>query len=151
YQLFPLPNQSGTISNLAASYPNNDRYNQTIDRLDQNIGNNTRFFFRYAWNNEQFLTGATNPVNATTIPVHTHSWRVGWPQTISPKMVNDVHVGRPPLITNPLNYWYVNNLTTAGKDLGIPGFDGDVRFSNPGIPVISNSNLMSLGNGSTNW
>ena len=151
YQLFPLPNQSGTVSNLAASYPNNDRYNQTIDRLDQNIGNNTRLFFRYAWNNEQFLTGATNPVNATTVPVQTRNWVVGWTQTISPNMVNDVRVGKQNLTTNALNYWYVNNLTTAGKDLGIPGFDGDVRFNNPGIPVIANSNLMSLGNAATNW
>ena len=151
YQLFPLPNQSGTVNNLAASYPNNDRYNQTIDRLDQSIGNNTRLFFRYAWNNEQFLTGATNPVNATTVPVQTRNWVVGWTQTISPNMVNDVRVGKQNLTTDALNYWYVNNLTTAGKDLGIPGFDGDVRFNNPGIPFILNSNLMTLGNGDTNW
>ena len=151
YQLFPSPNQPGTVSNLAASYPNNDRYNQTIDRLDQNIGNNTRLFFRYAWNNEQFLTGATNPVNAITVPVRTRNWVVGWTQTISPNMVNDVRVGRQNLTTDALNYWYVNNLTTAGKDLGIPGFDGDVRFNNPGIPVIANTNLMPLGRGDTNW
>jgi len=66
-------------------------------------------------------------------------------------MVNDIRVGRQNLTTDSLNYWYVNNLNTAGKDLGIPGFDADVRFNQPGIPVISNTNLMSLGRGDTNW
>ncbi|HEY6987495.1 MAG TPA: TonB-dependent receptor, partial [Bryobacteraceae bacterium] len=30
-------------------------------------------------------------------------------------------------------------------------FDGDVRFNDPGIPVFSNSGIMSLGNVATNW
>jgi outer membrane receptor protein involved in Fe transport len=150
-QYMPLPNLPGITNNLSASYPNNDRYNQTIDRIDQNIGNNARFFFRYAWNNEQYLTGATSVFNETVIPVQTRNWVVGYTQTLTPNMVNDFRVGRQHLITNAVNYWYANNLTTAGKDLGIPGFDGDVRFNDPGIPVFANSGIMPLGNGATNW
>jgi hypothetical protein len=150
-QYMPLPNLPGITSNLTASYPNNDRYNQTIDRIDQNIGNNIRLFFRYAWNNEQYLTGATSVYNETVLPVQTRNWVFGYTQTITPNMVNDFRVGRQHLITNAVNYWYANNLTTAGKDLGIPGFDGDVRFSDPGIPLFANTSLMSLGNGGTNW
>lgn len=147
----PQPNLPGITSNLTASYPNNDRYNQTIDRIDQNIGNNIRLFFRYAWNNEQYLTGATSTFNETVLPVQTRNWVVGYTHTLTPNMVNDFRVGRQHLITDAVNYWYANNLTTAGKDLGIPGFDGDVRFNDPGIPLFSNTSLMSLGNGGTNW
>ena len=45
----------------------------------------------------------------------------------------------------------VNNLTSTGANLGIPGFDGDVRFNNPGIPSINISAFAGLGGGGTNW
>ncbi|MBV8831038.1 MAG: TonB-dependent receptor, partial [Acidobacteriaceae bacterium] len=150
-QYMPLPNLPGITNNLVASYPNNDRYNQTIDRIDQNIGNNIRLFFRYAWNNEQILTGATSVYNETVVPVETRNWVAGYTQTITPNMVNDLRVGRQHLVTNALNYWYANNLKDAGTALGIPGFTGDTTFNDPGIPVFTNSGFMSLGNGSTNW
>ncbi len=150
-QYLPLPNLPGTTRNLESTYPNNDRYNQTIDRLDQNIGDKIRLFFRYAWNNEQYLTGATNPYNETAIPVYTRNWVFGYTQTLTPNMVNDFRVGRQNLVTNALNYWYVNNLKTAGTDLGIPGFTGDTTFNNPGVPVFSNTGFASIGNAATNW
>jgi hypothetical protein len=150
-QYMPLPNLPGIANNLNTSYPNNDTFNQTIDRIDQNIGDKVRLFFRYAWQNEDIFTGATNPYNSTTLPVETRNWVVGYTQTLSPTMVNDLRVGRQHLVTNALNYWYVNNLTDAGSQLGIPGFDGDVRFNDPGIPVFSTSGYMGLGNGGTNW
>lgn len=147
----PVANQSGLANNFAANYPNNDRYNQTIDRLDQNIGDRARFFFRYAWANEQFLTGTPNPFTGTSIPQQTRNWVVGYTQTFTPSLVNDIRVGAQFLTTNSLNYWYTNNLTSAGTDLGIPGFDADTRFSNPGIPNISITNFTGTGNAATNW
>lgn len=150
-QYMPLPNLPGLANNLNTSYPANDTFNQTIDRIDQNIGDKIRLFFRYAWQNENIFTGATSPYNSTTLPVQTRNWVVGYTQTLSPTMVNDFRVGRQHLVTDALNYWYVNNLTDAGAQLGIPGFDGDVRFNDPGIPVFSTSGYMGLGNGGTNW
>ncbi len=150
-QYMPTPNLPGITNNLEASYPNNDHYNQTVDRIDQNIGNNIRLFYRYAWQNEQFLTGATSSYNATYIPVSTRNWVFGYTQTLSPTMVNDFRVGRQNLSTNALNYWSVNNLKDAGTKLGIPGFTGDTSFNDPGIPVLSISGFMTLGNARTNW
>ena len=150
-QYMPLPNLRGITNNFEATYPNNDRFNQTIDRLDQNLGDKSRFYFRYALNNEEFLSGATGASNGTYIPVTTRNWVLGYTQTITPNMVNDFRVGRQHLETNALNYWYVNNLKTAGSDLGIPGFTGDVTYNNPGIPTISNTGFMGLGNAMTNW
>ena len=147
----PLPNLPGIVNNYEATFPNNDHFNQTIDRIDQNIGDNTRLYFRYALNNEVYLTGATGPFNLTDLPVSTTNWVGGWTQTLSPTVVNDFRVGRQHLTTNALNYWYVNNLKTAGTDLGIPGFTGDTSYGDPGIPTITNTGLMSLGNGGTNW
>ncbi len=150
-QYMPLPNLPGVTNNLQATYPNNDSFNQTIDRIDQNIGEKIRLFFRYAWNNETFLTGATNPFNATYVPVSTRNWVFGYTQTLTPNIVNDFRVGRQHLVTNALNYWYQNNLKTAGTDLGIPGFNGDTLYNDPGVPVFSNTGFASIGNAATNW
>ncbi|HEX4164452.1 MAG TPA: TonB-dependent receptor [Bryobacteraceae bacterium] len=147
----PLPNLPGITSNLEATYPNNDHYNQVIGRVDQNIGDKIRLFFRYAWNNETFLTGAETQYNNTYLPVQTRNWVAGYTQTLSPNIVNDFRLGKQHLVTNALNYWYQNGLPTAGTDLGIPGFTGDTTYNDPGIPYISNSGFLSLGNAGTNW
>lgn len=150
-QYMPLPNLPGVTNNYQATYPNNDSFNQTIDRIDQNIGDSIRLFFRYAWNDETYLTGATNPYNSTYLPVSTRNWVVGYTQTLSPNMVNDARVGYQHLVTNAVNYWYQNSLKTAGTDLGIPGFTGDTLYNDPGIPVFSNTGFESIGNAGTNW
>jgi hypothetical protein len=150
-QWIPHANLPGATNNLAAVYPANDHWNQTIDRIDQNIGDKTRFFFRYAWIDEAILTGAANPYQSTTTPVSTRNWVIGYTQTITPNLVNDIHFGRQVLNTDSLNYWAVNNLTNAGTALGIPGFNADTVTGNPGLPILSISNYLGTGNGSTNW
>jgi hypothetical protein len=54
-----------------------------------------------------------------------------------PALVNDFHFGVNKLLSNNLNYWITNNLKNAGTSLGIPGFNFDTQYSNPGIPVIT--------------
>src|SRR3954451_1088242 len=81
-QYMPLPNIPGTrtttglgvSNNYSAVYPNNDSFNQFLGRFDQNVGDKARFFFRYAHNDETFLTGATGPYNGTYLPVVTQNW-----------------------------------------------------------------------------
>lgn len=158
-QYMPLPNVPGSktasglgvSNNYAATFPNNDSFNQFLGRFDQTVGDKIRLFFRYANNDETYLTGATGPFNGTFLPVVTKNWVVGYTQTITPNMVNDIRFGRQRLTTNALNYWTTNNLPSAGTNLGIPGFNGDTAFADPGIPVMTNTGFMSLGNGGTNW
>ncbi len=50
-----------------------------------------------------------------------------------------------------MNHFNVNGIPTAGSDLGIPGFDGDVKYNNAGLPSINISNFSGLGAGGTNW
>lgn len=146
------PTIAGTQNNLVGNAPNNDRFNQAIGRLDQNIGDKTRLFFRYAWADETFFNSPNaNITGATTLPVETKNWVIGWTQTITPTLVNDIHFGHQGLATNALNYWYTNGLKTAGTDLGIPGFTVDTTSGSPGIPVFSITNYVGLGNGGTNW
>src|SRR5256885_17077693 len=54
-------------------------------------------------------------------------------------------------MTNNLNYWTVNGLLNAGTQLGIPDFTGDTAFHNPGIPDVTVSGFMTLGNAGANW
>jgi hypothetical protein len=148
----PLPNVAGkTTNNLVTTFPNLDNFNSAIGRLDHNISSSARVFFRYAWQNENIFAGDPNPTSANTIPVETKNWVVAYTQTLGANMVNDIRVGRQWLATNALNYWYVNGLNTAGADLGIPGFTGDVKYANPGIPNISITSFAGLGNAATNW
>ncbi|WP_321470040.1 TonB-dependent receptor [uncultured Paludibaculum sp.] len=147
----PAANRAGTAQNLAASFPNLDRFNQNIDRVDHNLSNSARLYFRYAQQLEDIFTGNINPSAATTIPVTLRNWVTAYTQVLGPRMVNDFRMGRMSMSTNSLNYWYVNGLTSAGSDLGIPGFDGDVKYNNPGIPNFTIGGFMGLGNGATNW
>ena len=41
--------------------------------------------------------------------------------------------------------------TTAGTDLGIPGFDGDSKYNNPGIPDFNITGFNGFGSAGTNW
>ena len=48
-QYYPAPNLSGLASNFSVAVPSTQRYNQTLDRIDQNIGNSVRLYVRAHW------------------------------------------------------------------------------------------------------
>jgi hypothetical protein len=150
-QYYPVPTGAGITSNLAAVLPNNNNTDQTVDRIDQNIGDKIRLFFRYQRQWESVLAGSANPTNASTGPVDSNNYTIGYTHTLTPTLVSDLRVGRQYLNTATLNNFYVNHSTGAGAQLGIPGFDADVRFNNPGIPDFSVSGFTAFSNGGTNW
>jgi hypothetical protein len=51
------PNLSGSTNNLNVNYPNNLFVNQTLDRIDENIGDRVRLFVRYHWQNLSIVGG----------------------------------------------------------------------------------------------
>jgi hypothetical protein len=149
--LFPLPNRPGTGSNLVATGRTVDDTNQILTRVDQNIGNKVRLYVRYNWQ-EQFDTtinaipaaGSGGPnVNRNTLVAYTH--------TFSSRLLNDFRIGYHSVYDDNLNYFHLNGLTDAGASLGIPGFDGDVRYNNAGIPTFTITGFSGLGGGGTNW
>jgi hypothetical protein len=150
-QYYPQPNGPGLTNNLSAVSPNNNNTDQTIDRIDQNLSEKVRLFFRYQRQSTSLLAGSANPTNASTSPVDSNNFTVGYTHTLSPNLVNDLRIGRQYFITSTLNNFYVNHVAGAGAGLGIPGFDADVRSNNPGIPDFTVSGFTAFSNGGTNW
>ena len=150
-QIIPAPNVPGALTNnYVASIVNNENYDQTTDRIDQNLGEKTRLFFRLAYFKDTPAYGGANPFDALYAPNSQTNWVVGYTQTISPSMVNALYVGRNSMATDAVNNFYQNPETQSLiKDLGIPGFPFDP--TNPDAPVMSINGYLGVGNGGTNW
>ena len=76
-------------------------------------------------------------MNKNTLVSYTH--------TLKPNLFNDFRIGYHRIDFDTLNHFAVNGVPSAGADLGIPGFDGDVSYNNPGIPTINISDFSGLG------
>src|SRR5205809_1788442 len=140
-QYYPATNRTGLSSNVQAEGSNKDVIDQVLARVDQNIGNKARLYGRYNWY-DSFnanigaipITGITQPrVNKNTLFSYTH--------TLKSNLYNDFRIGYHRLDFNTLNQFSVDNVASAGSDLGIPGFNGDVKYNNPGLPSINVSNF----------
>ncbi|MBI5283230.1 MAG: TonB-dependent receptor [Candidatus Solibacter usitatus] len=150
-QYYPAPNLPGLASNLSVPVPSRARYNQTLNRLDQNVGSNIHLYVRAHWQEWQSFGGSAIPMNATTVPTEIRNYTVGYTHTLTPTLVNDLRVGRNFFRSDALNAFAVAGLKSAGADLGIAGFNGDVLYGNPGIPDFNVTGFNGLGNGGTNW
>jgi len=150
-QYYPAPNLPGLASNYSVPVPSRQRYNQTLDRIDQNIGSTVRLYVRAHWQEWNTYGGNAIPMNSTTVPTEVRNYTVGYTHTLTPTLVNDFRVGRNFFKSDALNEFAVQGLTSAGTDLGIPGFNGDTAYGNPGIPDFNITGFNGLGNGGTNW
>jgi outer membrane receptor protein involved in Fe transport len=150
-QYYPTADGTGTANNLATTASNKDNIDQFLGRVDQNIGNKIRLYVRYNWHDSLNtsigaipVTGVTQPrVNKNTLFTYTH--------TLQPNLFNDFRVGYHRLDFNTLNQFSVNGEEGAGTSLGIPGFNGDTQFNNPGLPSVNVSTFSGLSAGGTNW
>jgi hypothetical protein len=148
---YPASNLPGLASNFSVPVPSTNRYNQTVDRLDQNIGDKVRLYARAHWQEWNGFSGAAIPINGSTTPTTVTNYTIGYTHTLTPNLVNDFRVGRNFFQTATENPFATNGQKTAGTDLGIPGFNGDSIYNNPGIPDFGITGFNGFGNGSTNW
>jgi hypothetical protein len=155
-EFYPATNQPGTTSNVQTNAETNDNIDQVLTRIDQNLGNKARLYFRYNWHDS--YTGnigtplpAAIPIQVITQPRVNKNSLFAYTHTLRPSLYNDFRVGYHRIDFDTLNFFLLNGVTSAGADLGIPGFNGDVRYSNPGIPSINISNFNSLGTAGANW
>ena len=151
---YPMPNRPGIASNLQTPIPNTENVNQFIVRGDQNVGNNVRLSVRYNWHDSATSNplGAMVPTQSVDQPRVNKNTLVSYTHTLSQNLLNDFRIGYHRVNFDTLNPFNVNGQLTAGADLGIPGFNGDVRYNNPGIPTIDLTSAFSgLGGGGTNW
>lgn len=150
-EYYPMPNRPGTGANLLGSSRATIDQDQVLARVDQNVGNRARVYFRYNWQDEYIdnvgiipITGIKRPrVNTNSLLAYTH--------TVNSNLVNDFRIGHHSVPEDTLNYFQINGLRSAGADLGIPGFDIDVRYDNPGIPDFPITGFSGLTLGGTNW
>src|SRR5260370_2857406 len=148
---YPAPNLPGLASNYSVPVPTTITVNQTVDRIDQNIGDKIRLYALAHYQDENVFGGASIPVNASTVPVTTSNYTFGYTHTLTPNLVNDFRVGRHFLNTATLNPFAVASNTSAGTDLGIPRFTGASHFDNPAIPDFPITGFNGLNNGGSNW
>jgi hypothetical protein len=150
-EYYPAANLGGTTSNVQSNSESRDEIDQVLARVDQNIGNKIRLYGRYNWYDSYTRnlgivtpTGTSQPrVNKNTLFSYTH--------TLSANLFNDFRVGYHRLDFNTYNPFLEGSASGVGAALGIPGFDGDVKYNNPGLPSINISNFSGLGGAGTNW
>jgi hypothetical protein len=150
-QYYPASNLPGLASNLSVPVPSTASYNQTSDRIDQNIGDKIRLFARGYSQVWSIFSGNQVPVNGNTTPYTDRNFSVGYTHTLTPNLVNDLRLGRQFFTTATIDPFATNNQTTAGTNLGIAGFNGDSAFNNPGIPDFSITGFNGFSQASANW
>ncbi len=150
-QYYPATDLPGLASNYSVPVPTTINTDQTVDRIDQNIGDKIRLYARADYQNESVFGGSAIPINSSTTPVTDSNYTVGYTHTITPNLVNDLRVGRNFFSTATLDPFSVSKQATAGTALGIPGFTGDSTYNNPGIPDFNITGFNGLNNASTNW
>jgi hypothetical protein len=147
----PLPTKSGVTNNYVNNLPNVVDTDNTLDRVDHNIGDKVRLFARYAWTKTFNLSGAIVPSSNSYTPTTNRNGAFGYTHIITPNIVNDLRAGFNVLQTDSLNYFYYNNIQGAGSALGIPGFTADVVNNNPGLPTVNITSYQGVGSDGTNW
>ncbi|HEY8536316.1 MAG TPA: TonB-dependent receptor, partial [Vicinamibacterales bacterium] len=150
-EYYPLPNLPGTASNYQGPVTDRDDADQVLVRVDQNVGSRIRLYGRYNWHDSYFYDGAALDNQSVIQPRVNKNYLFSYAHTLSPSLHNDFRIGYHRIDFDTLNYFWVNGITGAGAALGIPGFDGDVRYGNHGIPSIGISAFTGLGAGGTNW
>jgi Carboxypeptidase regulatory-like domain/TonB dependent receptor len=150
-QFYPAANLPGFSSNFSVPVPSTGKYNQTVDRIDQNVGDKIRLYVRAHWQAWDVFGGNAIPVNGNTTPTIVTNYTAGYTHTLTPNLVNDLRLGRNFFNTSTVNPFFSSNQTSAGTGLGIPGFTGDSQYSNPGIPDFAITGFNGLSNSSTNW
>jgi hypothetical protein len=153
-EYYPAPNRTGTtpgVNNLQSQSATRDENDQALLRGDQNVGNKVRLSVRYNWYDTYNSVIGAIPVQGITQPRVNKNTLVSYTHTLKPNLHNDFRIGYHRIDFDTLNHFSVNAIPSAGSDLGIPGFDGDVRFKNPGLPSVNISNFSGLGSGGTNW
>ncbi|MEP6592352.1 MAG: carboxypeptidase regulatory-like domain-containing protein, partial [Acidobacteriota bacterium] len=153
-QYYPAPNRAGTtpgVNNLQSESTTRDENDQVLTRVEQNVGNKARLSVRYNWYDTYNNVIGAIPVQGITQPRVNKNTLFSYTHTLRPNLHNDFRIGYHRIDFDTLNHFAVNTIPSAGSELGIPGFDGDVKYKNPGLPSINISNFSGLGAGGSNW
>ena len=148
---FTAPTAAGITSNWTGNLPSSVSEDSSLDRIDHNIGEKIRLFGRYAFQNVSNFDQSTNIVNTAYTTTGTRNGAFGFTYIITPKLVNDLHLGFNVLKTQILNQMAQTGQADAGSALGIPGFTADVVSGNPGLVDMAISGYQGISQDGTNW
>jgi outer membrane receptor protein involved in Fe transport len=151
---YPAPTRPGTASNFQGPSPDTENVDQALFRVDQNISDTVRLSVRYNWHDSINTNYNNQPLPAQRLsqPRVNKNTLVSYTHTLSPSLHNDFRIGYHRVDFDTLNDFALGGLDTVGADLGIPGFDGDVRFGNPGIPTVDlTAAYAGIGSAGSNW
>jgi hypothetical protein len=152
-QYYPEANRAGSGNNFQGPSEFSDNVDQFLGRVDQNLGNKARLSLRYNWHDSYTVNpfNSVVPAAAVTQPRTNRNWLLGYTHTLTNTLLNDFKIGYHHVTFDTLNQFSTSGQEDAGTSLGIPGFDGDTRFGNPGIPSVNITNFTSTGAAGTNW
>ena len=150
-QYYPLPTGPGLTNNFNQALPLNLVQNQTLDRVDHNVGQNVRLFGRFIWQKLTFESGSPVPTSSSYSPTMDRNGVIGYTHIITPNFINDFRFGFNVLTSDANNGFAQSGVKDAGSQLGIPGFTADVDNNNPGIPTFVIPGYAGLGSAGTNW
>jgi hypothetical protein len=126
--------------------------NSSVDRIDQNIGDNIRIFGRFDWQVVNGITVAREYVNNVYNPTWARNGAAGFTYTITPNLVNDLRGGFNWLKTDSLNYFNQFGPQDADAQLGLPAPFGIGKQNNdPGLPDILGGTSFSENESGANW
>ena len=115
----PAPHLPGLTNNYQAQAAVGNTSDQTLDRVDQNIADKTRLFFRLAYQNTSLLQGSSNPINGIDVPLFDRNYAAGYTRTISAHAVNDLRFGYEKNQYQSVNFFTGSN-PDAGSALAFP-------------------------------
>lgn len=162
FALLPEPISPASSRNFVFTPGARQRTDQFDVRLDQNIGQSDRLFFKYSYDNTDLespgvLPAPPNPgvpmskyltafgLNAATeVPLKNWSVTLNYVKVISPNVINETRVGA--VRWNQYILPQGNAFNTA-QALGIPGIN--INDKSGGLPSFSVTGLQTIGDDST--
>ena len=92
---YPGPNGSflGGGDNYFAVTDGTNSWNQATGRIDYNLSDKDRIFFRYTWQSGTITVPGIDPNGYSTYPAAPKNVDVGWSRTISPTILNEFRLG----------------------------------------------------------
>ncbi|MCU0229093.1 MAG: TonB-dependent receptor, partial [Bryobacterales bacterium] len=160
--LLPQPTDGGATRNFVFNPTLKQQTDQFDVKIDQNLGEADRFFFKYSFDDTELETPGVLPVGnrgnvpigeflsaagagvGTTTPLRNQSGTFNFVKVFSPTLLNETRIGvvRWNQNINPLN----NEFTTANA-VGIPGIN--INDKSGGLPALNIAGYQTIGDAST--
>ncbi len=143
---------NGTIlnRNTTTVLPSTQTEDQSVDRIDHNIGEKIRLFGRFDWQKQNQLTTSKDVVNNGYGPTWARNAAAGYTHILTPNMVNDLRAGFNWIQTSSLDYEYENNIQNADTALGVAGYNYGTPSGDPGLIDIT-AGIFSISQSGDNW